>query len=223
MAAKKKQSKLDPTKMVPRSRTQPTAAFTSPGKAPTTVRSRSAAEKPKEKKRTTVKNAESGFAGSGTPLNTSIGLSRPTAKKNIVNAGLTVAAIPMGASVKAKIISKIVSRSNVPGAAGNAAWGAAAKGLSTATGEGGKVSRSWTPMGQTLRSTQVGSPAQQSSRIENLYRNADRIARRAEAGTKTQMAKNLNRRINKTNQGAGVAVVANNKPKNNKSRIRKNK
>jgi hypothetical protein len=223
MAARKKQSKIDPTKMVPRSKTQPTAAFTSPSKKPTSSRPRMASERPKEKKPTPIKKAESGFAGSGTPLNTSIGLSRPTAKKNVVNAGLTVAAVPMSAGLKAKIVSKVVSKSKIPGAAGNAAWDAAAKGLTKATGKGGKVSRSWTPMGPTLRSTRIGTPAQQSSRIENLMRNADRISNRAVAGAKTQIAKNTNRRINKTQQGAGIAVVASNKPKNNKSRTPKKK
>jgi hypothetical protein len=201
--------------MVPRSKTQPTASLTSPGKKATSSRPRSAAEKPKETKRTPIKKAESGFAGSGTPLGTSIGLSRPTAKKNLINAGLTIASTPMGAGLKAKIIGKVVSRSNVPKAAGAGAWDAAAKGLSKATGKGGKVSRTWTPMGPTLRSTRIGTPAQQSSRIENLYRNADRIARRAEAGTKTQIAKNTNTRLNRATQSAQMGLVAKNRPKKN--------
>ncbi len=220
MAAKKKQSKIDPTGMVPRSKTQPTAAFTSPGKKPTTTRSRSAAEKPKETRRTPIKNAESGFAGSGTPLGTSIGLSRPTAAKNLVNVGLTIASVPMGAGVKAGIAKALLSRksvTSVANAAGSAAYGKAAKGLSTSTGAGGKVSKTWTPMGKTLRSTQIGSPAQQSARLANLDKNAQRIGDRAAAGALTQSAINTIRGINKAgkivNEGAAMGMIAKNRPK----------
>jgi hypothetical protein len=56
-----------------------------------------------------------------------------------------------------------------------AAFGAASKGLG-ATGAGGKVRAVTTPMGKTLGSTSIGSPAQQSARMENLLKNADRIS-----------------------------------------------
>jgi hypothetical protein len=46
------------------------------------------------------------------------------------------------------------------------------KGLKGATGIGGKVSRTQTPMGPTLRSTKIGSPAEQSARVNNLVTNA---------------------------------------------------
>jgi hypothetical protein len=46
------------------------------------------------------------------------------------------------------------------------------KGLKGATGMGGKVSRTQTPMGPTLRSTKIGSPAEQSARVNNLVTNA---------------------------------------------------
>jgi hypothetical protein len=57
-----------------------------------------------------------------------------------------------------------------------AAFGAASKGLGSATGAGGKVRTVTTPMGKTLGSTSIGSPAQQSARMENLLKNADRIS-----------------------------------------------
>jgi hypothetical protein len=52
------------------------------------------------------------------------------------------------------------------------AMGQNMKGLKGATGMGGKVSTTQTPMGPTLRSTKVGSPAEQSARIGNLETNA---------------------------------------------------
>jgi hypothetical protein len=42
------------------------------------------------------------------------------------------------------------------------------KGLKGATGMGGKVSRTQTPMGPTLRSTEIGTAKQQAARIGNL-------------------------------------------------------
>lgn len=220
MAAKKKQSKIDPTGLSPKSRTQPTASFTSPGKKATQSRSRSAAEKPKETKVTKVKNAESGFAGSGTPLGTSFGISRPTAAKNVANALFTVAMTPVGRGVRAAVVSKIVKKSTAPADAGAAAFNAAAKGLSKATGAGGRVSRTYTPMGKTLRSTVIGSPAQQKARIDNLYANAQRIGNRTEAATKTRMIAKTTRVVNKAakviSEGSASALAATNKPKNKK-------
>jgi len=227
MAAKKKTGNQN---FVPLSkndvRAKPTASLSSPKKQTASdKKAKTKADKNPQYtgKNVPVKKAESGFAGSGMPLGTSLALSRPTSAKNLSNVALSIGATPLGAGVKSKIVSKIVSKSKIPGAAGNAAWDAAAKGLSKATGAGGKVSKTFTPMGKTLRSTQIGSAKQQAARIENLTRNADRISNRAVAGAKTQIAKNVSRRINKTQQAAGVAVVASNKPKNNKSRTPKNK
>jgi len=107
MAAKKKQPKIDPTGLTPKSRTQPTASFTSPGKKPTQSRSRSAAEKPKETKVTKIKNAQSGFAGSGTPLGTSLALSKNlnSPRKIIEAAGMAAGA---GAASGLKIGTRFV-------------------------------------------------------------------------------------------------------------------
>jgi len=115
MAAKKKQSKIDPTGMVPRSKTQPTAAFTSPGKKPTTTRPRNAAEKPKETKRTPIKNAESGFAGSGTPLGTSLGLSKNLKSNRKIAEAVAIAASPGIGSVVKKGVVKAVNDTYVFG------------------------------------------------------------------------------------------------------------
>jgi hypothetical protein len=59
---------------------------------------------------------------------------------------------------------------------GQASFQAASKGLGSATGAGGKVRTVTTPMGKTLASTNIGTAAQQSARIENLLKNADRIS-----------------------------------------------
>jgi hypothetical protein len=63
------------------------------------------------------------------------------------------------------------------GIAGEAAFNAATRGLAGATGRGGRVSRTMTPFGPTLRSTAIGTPAQQSARIENLVTGATKAAK----------------------------------------------
>jgi hypothetical protein len=52
------------------------------------------------------------------------------------------------------------------------AMGQNMKGLKGATGMGGKVSRTQTPMGPSLRSTEIGTAKQQAARIGNLETNA---------------------------------------------------
>lgn len=218
MAAKKKQSKIDPTGLSPKSRTQPTASFTSPGKKPTQSRSRSAAEKPKETKVTKVKNAESGFAGSGTPLGTSFGISRPTAAKNVANALFTVAMTPASGQIRNFVAKKIGGK--VGQIAGESAFGPASKGLPGATGMGGRISKTWTPAGQAYRSTIVGTPAQQSARIGNLYANAERIAnttaRQARNRTIIGIVKGSQKAGKIGREATAIGVVAANKKKNKK-------
>ena len=116
-----------------------------------------------------VKQASKGFAGSGSPLGTSIKLSQPTKASNVAKALLAITSTPGSGQFTKWAASK------VGGAADTAAFNAASKGLG-ASGAGGKVSRTMTPMGPTLRSTAIGSSAQQAARMGNLLKNADKIA-----------------------------------------------
>ena len=82
--------------------------------------------------------------------------------------GLGGGALVRGATrIAAKAAGKYVGNLSM-----RSAMGPNMKGLKGATGMGGKVSRTQTPMGPTLRSTKIGSPAEQSARVNNLVTNA---------------------------------------------------
>lgn len=82
--------------------------------------------------------------------------------------GLGGGALIRGATkLAAKGAGKYVSNLSM-----ESAMGQNMKGLSKATGAGGKVSRTQTPMGPTLRSTAIGTEAQQAARVNNLVTNA---------------------------------------------------
>jgi len=189
-----------------------TAAFTSKGQKASGLAPRKQGSSLRATPKTKAKNAESGLAGSGTPLGASFAMSRPTAARNVVNAALTATLLPG----KGKIAGAIGRR--VGSIADNAAWNAASKGLEAA-GRGGKVSKTMTPFGPTLRSTRIGSVAQQAARMENLTRNADRIA----TATGRQTSAAVARTITRTGRAAKnialtVAVAKNTKPKRNKKK-----
>lgn len=116
-----------------------------------------------------VKQAGKGFAGSGGTLASGLALSQPTKPSNVAKALLAVTATPSSGQFSKWLAGK------VGGAADTAAFRAASKGLG-ASGAGGKVSRTVTPMGPTLRSTRIGTPAQQASRMGNLTKRAENIA-----------------------------------------------
>lgn len=208
MAAKKKpaQSKIDPT--APRNKT-PKQPMNLPGK--------SGGKKPALSTR-----EKSGLALSKTiQANQKDRLREFKGTKGLVNTALLAASVtPVGRGVRASIVSKIVKKSGIPARAGDAAYVAASKGLPGATGMGGKISKTWTPAGKTIRSTIVGSPAQQEARIANLYSNAARIGNRTEAATKTKMIAETTKVVNKAakviSEGSATALVATNKPKKKK-------
>ena len=62
---------------------------------------------------------------------------------------------------------------------GGMAYSAGMRNLAGATGAGGKVSRTMTPFGPTLRSTRIGTGAQQSARMGNLAKGVENTATRA--------------------------------------------
>lgn len=149
----------------------PTAAVTAKGQKATGLARRPASQRGtslRSEPKVKVKNAESGFAGSGLPLNQSLAGAQPLAARNLIPALMTATLIPG----KGKIAAAIGRRVGM--IADDAAFGAASKGLS-ASGAGGRVAKTFTPMGPTLRSTSIGTEAQQAARMGNLVANADRI------------------------------------------------
>jgi hypothetical protein len=124
--------------------------------------------------------SSSAFRGSGTPLGSSF--AKPT-KTQVVNAALSAVSLPGSGQVRNAIAKKLgASRAT---SVYNSTINYSAKGLD-ASGMGGKVMRTQTPFGPTLRSTVVGSPGQQSARMNNLFSRADKIAKGA---AKTEQTK----------------------------------
>lgn len=62
---------------------------------------------------------------------------------------------------------------------GGAAYAAGMQNIAGATGAGGKVSRTMTPFGPSLRSTRIGTEAQQAARMGNLAKGIENTATRA--------------------------------------------
>jgi hypothetical protein len=115
-----------------------------------------------------------------------------------------------------KLIAKQVGKS-VGGRTAQAAYNANMKGISTSTGAGGKVSRTQTPMGPTLRSTQIGTPNQQAARINNLevgaFRKATRAGKEAASGAMIDVFK-AGKTAKKVGGTLGTAgLISKNKPK----------
>jgi len=134
-----------------------------------------------------VKTAGKGFAGSGTPLGSSIAGTN-LSKGNVTQAALLVASLPAKAGsvpaiVGGKIVGKLLGRYAIPAieGAGNFTWTAATKGLE-AIGEGGKTYIANTVFGKTLASTQLASAAQTAGRLTGLEANAARISTQAARG-----------------------------------------
>jgi len=134
-----------------------------------------------------VKTAGKGFAGSGTPLGSSIAGTN-LSKGNVAQAALLVTSLPAKAgSVVAiaggKMVGKLLGRYAVPAIQGatQGAFTAATKGLG-AIGEGGKTYIANTVFGKTLASTQLASAAQTAGRLTGLEANAARISTQAARG-----------------------------------------
>lgn len=160
---------------------KPTAAFTNVGQKSTGLAKRPESQRQggimsTNKRQTKVKSA-TGFAGSGGPFRSMPMMGGMSTKKALIGGALIVTTGPG----KGKIFSAIARKAGVT--AGDAAYVAAAKGLETATGAGGRVAKTFTPFGPTLRSTVIGTSKQQSARMGNLLANAERIAAQTEAGT----------------------------------------
>ena len=145
---------------------------------------------------TPVKTAGKGFAGSGTPLGTSVAGSN-LSKGNVANLMLAVTALPAaeGSAVAVggtKFVSKVLGRYAAPAAEGalSATWRATTKGLE-AIGGGGRVYKANTVFGPTLASTKIASAAQTAGRLTGLEANAARITNQAARGAYTGAASNI--------------------------------
>lgn len=108
---------------------------------------------------------------------------------------------------------------------GGAALQAGLERLAGATGAGGKVSRTMTPFGKTLRSTAIGSKAQQGARMGNLAIGAEkqaiRAGRIAQRNAIIPKLKATQKATNVIQQGGAIAAIQQAKRDVNKSRKKK--
>lgn len=192
---------------------KPTEAFVKPGQKAKDLGKSTKDNRFASTAKTPVKQADKGFTGSGGTLSSGFAFSQPTKPSNIAKALLAITATPSSGQFSRWAASKL------GGAADTAAFQAASKGLG-ASGAGGKVSRTMTPMGPTLRSTRIGSPAQQAARMENLLKNADKIAtqtgRNMAAQTKAAIQKAGSTARSVAATGATAKIVKDSKKKTKK-------
>ena len=162
------------------------------------------------------KGDKGAFAGSGASVAQGFALSQPTKPKNIINAALAVTALP-GKGQIAKAISNKVGSITAESSL------ATYRGLGK-SGMGGKLKMSETVTGKQLTSSAVGSEAQQSARMMNLYMGAykqsGRAGRTAAVTTSRALAR-VGKTVRDVQVAGAAAVVAKktapkNKSKNNK-------
>jgi hypothetical protein len=218
MAAKKKSSTSttkDGKKITWGAKPAPTTAVTSRGKKATGL-----SKDPNKGKRfqstakTPVKKATSGFAGSGSPLGTSMGIN-PASKGQVVNAALALSLVPGKgriASAAGRAVGKVTSKGT---------YAEAAKGLSTAS-RGGRLYSAGTVTGKQLASTAYRSKAQTAASAANLAKKAENISRVAGNTASTAVTRGI-RQAGQTARivgagavGVGSSVKKRTKPKNNK-------
>ncbi len=96
-------------------------------------------------------------------LNTAGRVAAETVALGAGGAALIRGATRLGAKAAGRYVGKLSMES---------AMGQNMKGLKGATGMGGKIHNTQTPAGPAIRSTKVGSPAEQAARIGNLETNA---------------------------------------------------
>lgn len=198
----------------PTSTKKPTEAITAPGqKATGLAKSTVKGNRFSSTAKTPVYKAQQGLRGTGTPLASSLNY-KPT-KMNIVNAALTVTALPGSGQVSKFLAGKAgnyVSRATAEGT-----WQTAGKGLGSISG-GGKVGKTFTPMGPTLKSTRIMNPAQKSAALKGLTTRAANVTNAASSSA-GQATERLSKKIIRGAvggakvTGAGAAVVANKKKK----------
>lgn len=208
MAAKKSSKGFVPPKGMPQLKPvgKPTEAIVAPGQKAKGLGKSTKDNRFASNAKTPVKKAGSGFAGSGGTLSSGF---KDIKKGDIVNALLTVTALPGSGQVKVAVAKAVGKR--VGALADNATFKVLSRRLAGATGEGGKVSRTVTPYGPTLRSTKIGTKAEQGARMNNLLIGADKAAVAAGREAKTQAIIGTVRGINKAGkivrEGVGTAAA----------------
>lgn len=179
---------------------KPTEALTNVGQKATGLAKSSTPNRFASDAKTPVKNATSGFAGSGTPLGASMGIN-PVNKGQITNAALTATALPGSGQVSRYLAAKAGGRVT------EAAFSASTKGFE-ASGAGGKIKNVMTPFGKTLGSTSIGSEGQQAARMGNLEIAKLKEAARAGGDIANQVVRGMNQagKIVKTTAIAAVVT-----------------
>jgi hypothetical protein len=120
----------------------------------------------------------------------------------------TLRSIAVGGPILKAATGKIarVAGQKVSTVVEEAAWKAASKGLG-ASGAGGKVKTVTTPMGKTLGSSSIGSPAQQAARMNNLAANAEKIAYSTSAEVAGKAIRGINSAGKVVRVGAAGALL----------------
>lgn len=202
----------------PTSTRKPTEAITAPGQRATGLaKSTVKGNRFSSTAKTPVYKAQQGLRGTGTPLATSLGY-KPT-KTNIANAALTATMLPGSGQVANWAAKKVAGR--VGGATADATWNVAARGLGSIS-RGGKVSKTFTPMGPTLKSTRIMNPKQTSAALNALETRAMNItnaATKASMNASAKITKQVVRGASGTAKvAAGTGVAASNKKSKNKKK-----
>ena len=164
---------------------KPTAAITKPGQKATGLAKPTVKDRFASTAKTPVKNAKSGFAGSGSSIGSSLGVSKIT-KTGVANAALAATLLPGSGQVARYVAGK------AGGKVAQATFKASTKGFG-ASGAGGKVSNVMTPFGKTLGSTSIGSAGQQSARMGNLEIAKSKEAARAGFDIANQVIRGVNK------------------------------
>jgi hypothetical protein len=215
MAAKKTSKGFTPPKGMPQLKpaSKPTEAIVAPGQKAKGLGKSTKDNRFESNAKTPVKQAGKGFAGSGAPVGTSIAMSQPTKASNVANALLAVTALPGSGQVKKAIAAKVGS--GVESVGRKVLLGPLAK----ATGAGGKVSKTMTPFGPTLRSTNIGSAAQKAARMGGLAKAEGNKAASIGAETGAAVLRGMNKAGKVVREGVGTAAaIKASKPKKKQSK-----
>jgi hypothetical protein len=178
---------------------KPTAAFTKPGQKATGLAKSTVKDRFSSTAKTPVKNAGSGFAGSGSSLGSSLGVSKIT-KGSVANAALAATLLPGSGQVTRYVAGK------AGGIVANAALKASTKGFG-ASGAGGKIKNVMTPMGPTIASTSIGSAGQQSARMNNLLTGKVKEATSAGLDVANKVVRGMGKAGNIVKAGSIAAVA----------------
>ena len=171
-----------------------------------------------------VKTAGQGFAGSGTPLGTSIAGTK-TKKSDVAKAAAAITLLPAAvgsapAAIGANIVGRVMSRYAVPAVVEtmSSTMAVAGKGLGKIR-EGGRLFEASTAIGgsRTLAATKIASKAETSARASNLLKNAQNIADAAGKGALRGVTGPMLRDVAKAKKivkdAAALVVAKNSKPK----------